>query len=208
MYYCVTGVIGSVIVGKLLDKYKCYKLMINLLAMTLVVCLTLTYVAVHYLAEYPLVEQIIIIFTGAPMFSVSVPTFQFVAEVIYPVSEIQGISLVNVINKLISFGTVKLGTYLNKMSTEYIFFVWISLALLGLIPGLLVKEDLRRLNMKDVDKSEYFEDIALMNIPRERRKAQFIKHKIIADKNVIEELELDYSDIYNIEDPNRSSYQD
>ena len=51
-----------------------------------------------------------LIFTGAPMFSVSVPTFQFIAEVIYPVSEIQGISLVNVINKLISFGTVKLGT--------------------------------------------------------------------------------------------------
>ena len=44
------------------------------------------------------------------MFSVSVPTFQFIAEVIYPVSEIQGISLVNFINKLISFGTVKLGT--------------------------------------------------------------------------------------------------
>jgi hypothetical protein len=139
------------------------------------------------------------------MFSVSVPTFQFIAEVIYPVSEIQGISLVNVINKLISFGTVKVGTNLGP---EYIFYVWISLALLGLIPALLVKEDLRRLNMKDVDKSEYFEDIALLNLPRERRKAQFVKHKIIADKEVIEELELDYSDIYNVEDQNRFSYQD
>jgi predicted MFS family arabinose efflux permease len=114
MFYCVTGVVGSVIVGKLLDKYKCYKLMINLLAITLLVCLTLTFVAVHYSTEYKLLKMIIIIFTGAPMFSVSVPTFQFVAEVIYPVSEIQGISLVNVINKLVSFGTVKLGTYLSK----------------------------------------------------------------------------------------------
>ena len=98
------------------------------------------------------------------------------------------------INKLISFGTVKLGTYLNKISIDHIFFVWISLAFLALIPSLLVKEDLRRLNMKELDKSEYFDDIALLNIPRERRKAQFIKHKIIADNNVIEELELDYSD--------------
>lgn len=85
--------------------------------------------------------------------------------------------------------------------------MWISIVLLGLIPGMLVKEDLRRLNMKDVDKSEYFEDIALRNIPRERRKAQFVKHKIIADKNVIEELELDYSDIYKVEEQNRFSYQ-
>ena len=106
MFYCVSGVIGSVIVGKLLDKHKCYKLMINLLAGTLTVFLILTYLAVHYLGDYPLVEQIIIILAGAPMFSVSVPTFQFVAEVIYPVSEIQGVSLVNVINKLISFGMV------------------------------------------------------------------------------------------------------
>ena len=80
--------------------------MINLLAGTLAVFLTLTLLAVHYFGDYPLVVQIIIILTGAPMFSVSVPTFQFVAEVIYPVSEIQGVSLVNVINKLISFGMV------------------------------------------------------------------------------------------------------
>ena len=67
------------------------------------------------------------------------------------------------------------------MSTEYIFFVWISIALLGLIPGLLVKEDLRRLNMKNVDKSEYFEDIDLKNTRRENRKARFINLKIIAE---------------------------
>ncbi len=47
-----------------------------------------------------------------------------------------------------------------------------------------------------------------MNIPRERRKAQFFKHKIIADKNVIDELELDYSDIYSVEEQDRFSYQD
>ena len=52
--------------------------------------------------------------------------------------------------------------------------------------------------MKDVDKLEFFEDIALLNI--HRGKAQFVKLEIIADKDVIEELELDYSDIYNVED--------
>ena len=85
------------------------------------------------------------------------------------------------------------------------FYIWIGLAALSIIPGMLVKEDLRRLNMKNVDKSNYFEDSDLMNIPLERRKAQFIKHKIIADREVYAELDL--TDLYNIEvAKNRISY--
>ena len=54
MYYCVAGVLGSVLVGKLLDKYKCYKLMINFLAISLVLCLILTYLTVFHLKGNPI----------------------------------------------------------------------------------------------------------------------------------------------------------
>ena len=77
------------------------------------------------------------------------------------------------------------------------FYIWIGLATLSIIPGLLVKEDLRRLNMKNVDKSNYFEDIDLMKMTRERRNAQFAKYKIIADKEVYDKL--DVSDLYRID---------
>ena len=33
------------------------------------------------------------------------------------------------------------------------FFLWMGVALVALIPAILVKEDLRRLNLKDVEKS-------------------------------------------------------
>ena len=66
--------------------------------------------------------------------------------------------------------------------------------MLSIIPALLVKEDLRRLNMKNVDKSNYFEDIDLMKMPKDRRITQFAKFKIIADKEVYDELDL--TDLY------------
>ena len=50
----------------------------------------------------------ITILGGAPMSSVSVVSYQFQAEVIYPVSEVQGVSMMNVINKLLTFGHVQL----------------------------------------------------------------------------------------------------
>jgi hypothetical protein len=44
----------------------------------------------------------------------------------------------------------------------YGFILWICLPLIGLIPALVVEEDLRRLNMKDVQKSDYVEEQVLM----------------------------------------------
>ena len=57
----------------------------------------------------------------------------------------------NVINKLISFGLVKLG---NHLSFFLVFLIWALLPLLGLIPGRLVEEDLRRLNIAEVSRTD------------------------------------------------------
>jgi hypothetical protein len=44
---------------------------------------------------------------GMPMGGVSVVSYQFVAEVTYPVSEVQGVSLMNTFNKLLTFAMVR-----------------------------------------------------------------------------------------------------
>ena len=82
--------------------------------------------------------------------------------------------MINVLNKLITFGSVRLQNYLNKINgqqADFTFYFWIALAVLGMIPAFLVDEDLRRLNMKNVEKSAYFEDLDLITQPRERRNA-------------------------------------
>jgi hypothetical protein len=133
-----------------LDKYKCYKKMINAIALSLSACVVCTFIVLAL--DLPHGWGIALAFiSGFPMFAVPAPIVQFIAEVVYPTSEIQGISLMNVINKLISFGMVKLG---NNLSFFLVFFIWAVLPLLGLIPGRLVEEDLRRLNIAEVSRTD------------------------------------------------------
>ena len=42
IFYCAVGIIISIIVGKQLDKYKCYKFMINLVSVTILLGIVLT----------------------------------------------------------------------------------------------------------------------------------------------------------------------
>jgi len=113
MLYCVAGFLGGMLAGKILDKYKCYKTMLIGISMSIICCLCLTFAGLYYDLSH-LFELGVIILTGAPMFSVTAPTYQFVAEVTYPVSELQGQTIINVINKLISFVMARFTTYLTK----------------------------------------------------------------------------------------------
>ena len=61
----------------------------------------------------------------------------------------------NVINKLLSFGLVKLG---HNLPFFLVFLILAVLPLLGLIPGRLVEEDLRRLNMVEVARTDTISD--------------------------------------------------
>ena len=75
--------------------------------------------------------------------------------------------MMNVINKLLTFGHVQLVESITDDTPDHInymygFILWIFLPLVALIPAFLVEEDLRRLNMKDVQKSEYFEEKAIL----------------------------------------------
>jgi hypothetical protein len=94
--------------------------------------------------------------------------------------------MMNVINKLLTFGHVQLVESITDDTPDHInymygFILWIFLPLVALVPAFLVEEDLRRLNMKEVQKSEYFEEKAILALNQEE-KQQFIKdHNIIAE---------------------------
>jgi len=57
----------------------------------------------------------------------------------------------------------------DNINFMYGFIVWIALPLIALIPAFLVEEDLRRLNMKDVQKSQYIEEKTLLALNDEQR---------------------------------------
>lgn len=72
----------------------------------------------------------------------------------------------------------------------YGFIMWVALPLIGVMPALAVREDLRRLNMKEVEKSVYLEETMIMKSTVEERHS-FLRHRrIIADDATIERLHL------------------
>jgi hypothetical protein len=104
--------------------------------------------------------------------------------------------MMNVVNKLLTFAHINLVESITDDTPEHInymygFIIWIFLPLVALIPAFLVEEDLRRLNMKDVQKSQYVEEKTILAMTNEEERQKFIKtHKIIADDDVLDQYEL------------------
>lgn len=136
----------------------------------------LTFLALELQLDHWVVLAITVI-GGIPISSISLASYQFSAEVIYPVSEVQGVSMMNVINKLLTFAHVTVLEQITDDTPDHInymygFILWIFLPLVALIPAFLVEEDLRRLNMKDVKKSNYVEEKTILQLhdnPEKRR---------------------------------------
>jgi hypothetical protein len=74
----------------------------------------------------------------------------------------------------------------------YGFILWICFPLIGLLPAFFVEEDLRRLNMKEVEKSQYVEEKTLLLKDDAERKKFYRENKIIAADDVLEK----YFDIH------------
>jgi hypothetical protein len=163
---CVFGIAGSICLGRYLDKHRCFKKMQIWLAIGISATVSMTFLALHFKGPTWL-TMLIIILGGIPISSISLVSYQFSAEVIYPVSEVQGVSMMNVISKLLTFAHVQLVEKITDDTPDYInymygFILWIFLPLIGLLPAFFVEEDLRRLNMKDVEKSLYVEEKTLL----------------------------------------------
>lgn len=99
--------------------------------------------------------------------------------------------MMNVFNKLFTWGISQLTTKLTDETPSHInylwgFVLWIGLPLIGLIPAFAVEEDLRRLNMKDVQESKYISDQTLMNKTANDRQEFYRNNKVIANQDVLE----------------------
>ena len=103
MIICVASIFGCVYLGKILDVHRNYKRMQIYLALGISITISATFLSLKNDAP-DWISILITIMGGAPLNSVSVVSYQFQAEVIYPVSEVQGVSLMNVVNKLLTFG--------------------------------------------------------------------------------------------------------
>lgn len=109
MMNCVAGITGSIMIGKYLDAKKCFKKLQIYIALAIAFWIFTT----HMLLHFDIPEYVVVVWTilaGAPVSSVSVVSYQFAAEVSYPISEVQAVSLMNVVNKLVTLGVVKLTT--------------------------------------------------------------------------------------------------
>ena len=157
MLNCVAGILGSLLLGRLIDARKCFKAATIALPAIITGTILLTWVLLKSDADTILVLTLMSL-AGAPLSSVSVASYQFVAEVTYPVNEVAGVGLMNTFNKLFTFGVVML----TSLIVEEELILWTCIAVLGLIPAILVKEDLRRLRLKDVQNSEYIEESTIL----------------------------------------------
>jgi hypothetical protein len=87
MFNCVAGIGGSILIGKYLDKLKCFKTFQIWIGFFVALSIAMTAVLLHL--DAPNVAVIVVaVLAGAPISSVSVVSYQFAAEVIYPVSEV------------------------------------------------------------------------------------------------------------------------
>jgi predicted MFS family arabinose efflux permease len=87
MMNCVAGIIGSIYLGKYLDKLKLFKGFQIMLGIAIPITVLITFLCLHFNAPNLLVD-VIATLGGAPMSSVSVVSYQFAAEVVYPISEV------------------------------------------------------------------------------------------------------------------------
>jgi len=74
MLNCVTGIAGSILIGKYLDQYKCFKKFQIMLGIAIPVCILATFLCLHFNAPNLVVIAITVI-AGAPVSSVSVISY-------------------------------------------------------------------------------------------------------------------------------------
>jgi len=93
-----------------------------------------TYLLLHVEAPVWVVITIIML-AGAPMSTISVSSYQFAAEVTYPVEEVFGVGIMNTFNKLFTFSIVLIDTFIGP---DLALILWMCLSILGVIPSFFV----------------------------------------------------------------------
>ena len=102
MLFCVCGIMGSLALGNIIDKYHCLKKLLILQPLLVAILLLLT----HTLLElnFPDLPVLFLIsVAGAPLSSIPVSSYLLAAQVTYPVNEVLSAGVMNTVNKIVTF---------------------------------------------------------------------------------------------------------
>ncbi len=99
------------VLGNIIDKYRSLRKIMIIQPLLIAALIIMT----HFMLENEFPDLIVIMliaFTGAPMQSIGVSSYQLAAQVTYPVNEVFGVGIMNTVNKLISFALIIFSNYL------------------------------------------------------------------------------------------------
>jgi predicted MFS family arabinose efflux permease len=135
MSYCIMGIFGPMVLGNIIDRYRSLRLIMIIQPLLIALLIYSTHLMLE--SEFPdLLVILLIAFTGAPMQSIGVSSYQLAAQVTYPVNEVFGVGIMNTVNKLISFVLI---IFSNQLSPQNMLVLWSFIALLACIPALMFK---------------------------------------------------------------------
>lgn len=144
--FIVTGLVGTVFAGIMLDKYRKYKISIILIAIVAMIAYGLTYltlptgVAGYFAANLGLVG-----FGTLPVIPVC---FAFAVELTYPIQEAMSNGMMVLPSKIYASLMGIAGGKLCEYSPKYALILFAANAVISFVASLFVKEDLRRLSLK------------------------------------------------------------
>jgi predicted MFS family arabinose efflux permease len=114
MLFCVSGIMGSLALGNLIDKYHCLRklLIFQPLLVAILLLLTQTLLELNF-PDLPVL--LLISAAGAPLSSISVSSYQLAAQVTYPVNEVLSVGVMNTVNKIVTFLLIMASNHLPKV---------------------------------------------------------------------------------------------
>lgn len=136
----------SIILAIFLKENSRYKVLLKIVAAGVAVSFSLVSLCDERMPGMLVV--VILIIADALHYSATIPTFQLMAEVVYPLSEVWALAIMNVIGKTFTLFMSIIANSMTDSQSKYslVLILCICLAIIGLIPAYAVDEDLRRMN--------------------------------------------------------------
>ena len=145
--FIMSGLIGSFFFGFLLDKYKKYLLILR------IVCFGTFLSAIFIFLTLPTEKMIIfdpnIAIVGFFILPIIPVGYSFSIELTFPVSEAMSNGIIMLFSQIVGTGVTYISTILIAESPTSGLYLFISMIALSCFCSLMIKEDLRRINMSN-----------------------------------------------------------
>ena len=143
--FLVSGIFASIIVGIILDKYKCYKRMCNILTFLAVIALFCFNFSLPT-QSLPLVLANAAV-CGLLITPISTITLPLSVEVTFPLGETMSNGFL--LSTTLLYGSILTLICSDLVPTQDVIYVYCGSAVVSFGSGLFIKEDLRRLGKKE-----------------------------------------------------------